>query len=56
MDRMVRTPEEFNHILLYIQQNAIETGVRHPDDYPWYWRESAQPGRCATTFSYFKCS
>jgi REP element-mobilizing transposase RayT len=44
MDRMVRTPEEFNHILLYIQQNAIETGVRHPDDYPWYWRESAQPG------------
>lgn len=43
LDRMVRTPEEFNQILLYIQQNAIETGVRNPEDYPWYWRESPQP-------------
>ena len=38
-DRMVRSPEEFNRWILYIQENAIETGVGRPEEYPWYWRE-----------------
>jgi REP element-mobilizing transposase RayT len=44
MDHMIRTAADFDDKLLYIQMNAIETGVRHPEEYPWYWREPAQPG------------
>ncbi len=43
-DHLIRIPGEFDETMLYIQMNAIQTGVRRPEDYPWYWREPAQPG------------
>lgn len=39
MDHMIRSEEDFADKLLYIAMNAVETGVRRPEDYPWYWRE-----------------
>jgi REP element-mobilizing transposase RayT len=38
-DHMIRSEEDFADKLLYIQMNAVETGVKRPEDYPWYWRE-----------------
>jgi REP element-mobilizing transposase RayT len=38
-DHMIRSEEDFADKLLYIQMNGIETGVKRPEDYPWYWRE-----------------
>lgn len=38
-DHMIRSDEDFADKLLYIQMNAVETGVKRPEDYPWYWRE-----------------
>ena len=39
---MIRSEEDFADKLLYIQINAVETGVKRPEDYPWYWREGMQ--------------
>jgi hypothetical protein len=36
---LIRSEDDFADKLLYIQMNAVETGVRRPEDYPWYWRE-----------------
>jgi REP element-mobilizing transposase RayT len=38
-DHMIRSEEDFADKLLYVQMNAVETGVRRPEDYPWYWQE-----------------
>lgn len=38
-DHMIRSAEDFEDKLLYIRMNAVETGVRRPEDYPWYWQE-----------------
>ena len=38
-DHMIRSEEDFADKLLYIQMNAVETGVKRPEGYPWYWRE-----------------
>ncbi|HKT52151.1 MAG TPA: transposase [Candidatus Angelobacter sp.] len=43
-DHMIRSDAEFDAKVLYIQTNAMETGVSHPEFYPWYWREPAQAG------------
>jgi len=43
-DHMIRSDGEFDDKVLYIQMNAMETGVSHPELYPWYWREPAQAG------------
>jgi REP element-mobilizing transposase RayT len=43
-DHLIRSAADFDDKVLYIQMNAIETGVSHPEQYPWYWREPAQPG------------
>lgn len=40
MDHMIRSEEDFADKLLYIAMNAVETGARRTEDYPWYWRES----------------
>ena len=41
-DHMIRSEEDFADKLLYIQMNAVETGAKRPQDYPWYWREGMQ--------------
>ncbi len=43
-DPMIRSDAEFDDKVLYIQMNAMATGVSHPELYPWYWREPAQAG------------
>lgn len=38
-DHVIRSEEDFADKLLYIQMNAVETAVRRPEDYSWYWHE-----------------
>ena len=38
-DHMIRSPEDFEDKARYIAMNAVETGVRRPEQYPWYWRK-----------------
>lgn len=47
-DHLIRSDAEFDDKVLYIQVNAMETGVSRPELYPRYWREPAQAGACAT--------
>jgi REP element-mobilizing transposase RayT len=44
-DHMIRSEEDFADKLLYIQMNAVETGVKRPEDYPWYWQEGMKRPR-----------
>lgn len=47
-DRIPRSDHDFEYRLLYIVQNPIAAGfAKGPDDYPWAWRESAQPRAAA---------
>jgi REP element-mobilizing transposase RayT len=44
-DHLIRSEEDFEDKLLYIQTNAVETGCRRAEDYPWYWREGMPASR-----------
>lgn len=47
-DRITRSDGDFEFRLLYIVQNPIAAGLsRGPNDYPWAWRETTQPGAAA---------
>jgi len=47
-DRFIRSEADFEYRMLYIVQNPIAAGLaKGPDDYPWAWRESAQPRAAA---------
>jgi len=47
-DRILRSSGDFEFRLSYIVGNPIAAGLaKGPDDYPWAWRESAQPGAAA---------
>ena len=47
-DRIIRSDADFEYRMLYIVQNPIAAGLaKGPDDYPWAWRESAQPRAAA---------
>ena len=37
-DHLIRSPGDFEDKAIYIAMNAVETGVRSPEQYPWYWR------------------
>jgi hypothetical protein len=37
-DHLIRSEEDFEDKTLYIAMNAVETGARTPQEYPWYWR------------------
>ncbi len=37
-DHLIRSEEDFEDKTLYIAMNAVETGARSPQEYPWYWR------------------
>ena len=43
-DHMIRSDAEFDDKALYIQMNAMETGVSPRELYPWHSREPAQAG------------
>jgi REP element-mobilizing transposase RayT len=44
-DRVMRSDDELGVKILYIVQNPISAGLaKGPNDYPWCWRESTQPG------------
>jgi len=47
-DRIPRADHDFEYRLLYIVQNPIAAGLaKGPHDYPWAWREFAQPRAAA---------
>lgn len=47
-DRIPRSEDDFEFRFLYIVQNPIAAGLaKGPDDYPWAWRETAQPRAAA---------
>lgn len=47
-DRITRSDADFEYRMIYIVQNPIAAGLaKGPDDYPWSWRESAQPRAAA---------
>ncbi|HET9282936.1 MAG TPA: transposase, partial [Candidatus Angelobacter sp.] len=46
-DRVPRSEADFEYCVLYIVENPITAGLaKGPDDYPWAWREFAQPSGC----------
>jgi len=47
-DRIMRSSEELGNKILYIVGNPVAAGLANgPHDYPWCWRESAQPRAAA---------
>ena len=47
-DRIPRSDADFEYRMLYIVQNPVAARLaKGPDDYPWAWRESAQPRAAA---------
>src|SRR4051812_3920052 len=44
-DRILRDDDELSDKLLYLMINPVRARlVKQPDNYPWLWRQAAQPG------------